>query len=55
MINTIEAFNLFCEKYAEKNKNQKLEPGDKAVAILKNCVMIVEVDEDKKIENRIYW
>lgn len=31
MINTIEAFNLFCEKYAEKNKNQKLEPGDKAV------------------------
>ena len=28
MINAIEAFNLFCEKYAEKNKNQKLEPGD---------------------------
>ncbi|MFR7603918.1 MAG: hypothetical protein ACLUV3_03545 [Oscillospiraceae bacterium] len=50
MINTIEAFNLFCEKYAEKNKNQKLEPGDKAVAILKNCVMIVEADEDKKLK-----
>ena len=50
MINIIEAFNLFCEKYAEKNKNQKLEPGDKAVAILKNSVMIVEADEDKKLK-----
>ena len=50
MINEIEAFNLFCEKYAEKNKNQKLEPGDKVVAILKNCVMIVEADEDKKLK-----
>lgn len=50
MINAIEAFNLFCEKYAKKNKNQKLEPGDKAVAILKNCVMIVEADEDKKLK-----
>ena len=50
MINAIEAFNLFWEKYAEKNKNQKLEPGDKVVAILKNCVMIVEADEDKKLK-----
>lgn len=28
----------------------KLEPGDKAVAILKNCVMIVEADENKKLK-----
>lgn len=51
MINTTEAFNLFCKKYSEKYKNQKMEPGDTEVAILNNCTMIVEIcEEDKKLK-----
>ena len=48
MIDTNEAFNLFCEKYSEKYKNQKMEPGDTEVAVLNNCVMIVELGEGEE-------
>lgn len=50
MINITEAFNSFSEKYSEKYKNQKLEPGDKRIAILKNCIMIVELTEDEGLK-----
>ena len=41
MINTTEALNLFCEK---------MEPGDKEVAILNNCTMIIELTQDKELK-----
>ena len=47
-MNTIEAFNLFTEKYSEKYEGQKLELGEKAIAIFKNCTLIVELTEDDK-------
>ncbi len=53
MINTTEAFNLFAKKYYDKYKNEKLEPGDKKIAVLKNCTMIVEVNEYKKVNIEI--
>lgn len=49
-MNAIEAYNLFTEKYLEKYEGQKLEPGEKAVAVFKNCTMIVELTEDNELK-----
>ena len=49
-MNTIEAVDLFARKYSEKYEGQKLELGEKAIAIFKNCTMIVELNEDNELK-----
>lgn len=49
-IDTMEALELFTKMYAEKYNGQLLEPGEKGVAVLKNCTMIVELTEDKVLK-----
>ena len=51
MIDTSEVLKLFAEKFAEKYDNRKFESGEKEVAILNNCIMIVEkIDDELKVE-----
>lgn len=46
----MEALELFTKMYAEKHNGQLLEPGEKTIAILKNCTLIVELTEDKELK-----
>ncbi len=50
MIDTSEVLRLFAEKYAEKYGDRVFESGKKEVAILNNCIMIIEkVDDELKV------
>lgn len=49
-IDTMEALDLFTKMYSEKHNGQLLEPGEKTIAILKNCTLIVELTEDKELK-----
>lgn len=47
MIDTAKALELFSKQYNERyGEENKLELGETAVAILKNCTMIVMLQED---------
>ena len=47
MINTAKALELFSKQYIERyGEERKFEPGETAVAILKNCTMIVMLEEN---------
>lgn len=45
MINADKALRMFCEKYAEKYKGEKMEAGDTEVVVLNNCTMIISISE----------
>ena len=50
MINTAKALELFSKQYRERyGEERKFEPGETAVAILKNCTMIVKLNEDREL------
>ncbi len=50
MINIAKAMELFSKQYIERyGEKHKLEPGEPAVAILKNCTMIVMLKEDETL------
>ena len=47
MINIEKALELFSKQYRKRyGEERKFEPGETAVAILKNCAMIVMLEED---------
>ncbi len=53
-IDTMEALDLFTKKYSEKNNGKPFEPGEKRIAILKNCTMIVELTKDKELKMEFF-
>lgn len=47
MIDTAKALELFNKQYKERyGEEKKLDLGETEVAILKNCIMIVMLEED---------
>ena len=50
MINTAKALELLNKQYKERyGENSKLEPGETIIAILKNCTMMVKLNEDREL------
>lgn len=46
MINEDKALSMFCEKYKEKYKGEKMEAGDTEVVVLNNCIMIISISDE---------